>query len=37
MGFAMNPALGIANMAATQAFGKSPMEYGYGSTGYWWF
>ena len=26
IGFAMNPALGIANMAVTQAFGKSPMS-----------
>jgi hypothetical protein len=26
IGFAMNPALGIANMAATEAFGKSPMS-----------
>jgi hypothetical protein len=26
LGFAMNPALGIANMVATEAFGKSPMS-----------
>jgi hypothetical protein len=26
LGFAMNPALGIANMVATQVFGKSPMD-----------
>jgi hypothetical protein len=26
IGFAMNPALGIANLAATEAFGKSPMS-----------
>jgi hypothetical protein len=26
IGFAMNPALGIANLAATQVFGKSPMD-----------
>jgi hypothetical protein len=26
IGFAMNPALGIANLAATQFFGKSPMD-----------
>jgi hypothetical protein len=26
IGFAMNPALGIANLVATQVFGKSPMD-----------
>ena len=26
IGFAMNPALGIANLAATQVLGKSPMD-----------
>jgi hypothetical protein len=26
LGFAMNPALGIANLVATQVFGKSPMD-----------
>jgi hypothetical protein len=34
IGFAMNPALGIANMVATEAFGKSPMSMAMNALGF---